>query len=163
MPRLVPLVPRFGAERLPEQFALVDDEDYERVAAVRWREENGLAVAANQRPRLTMHRFVLEAPAGQDVFHRNRDTLDNRRENLLLCQVAAARSLRRSALKDVLQAGAAGWIWVGPFQRLISPERLRAVTDRLRALGQAAAAPAPAPGRIAAGAGRGLRRVRFKR
>jgi hypothetical protein len=84
--------------RLPAQNALVDDADHDRVAAVRWREEHGLAVASGRRPRCTMHRFILGVPPGQTVYHRNRDTLDNRRENLLVCPGGTAKSLRRHAL-----------------------------------------------------------------
>jgi hypothetical protein len=37
---------------------------------------------ARPRRKLYMHRLIAETPAGRETDHRNRDTLDNRRENL---------------------------------------------------------------------------------
>lgn len=77
--------------------ALVDDEDAERVGAVKWyanpdgeppscrwyairdRWEGG------RRVRERLHRIILDAPAGALVDHVNGDGLDNRRANLRLC------------------------------------------------------------------------------
>jgi len=70
--------------------ALVDDEDYERVAALKW------YVAGSRRriwyarrdfsgSSITMHRFILNCQPGQEVDHVNHDGLDNRRCNLRLC------------------------------------------------------------------------------
>ncbi|KKN16028.1 hypothetical protein LCGC14_0979900 [marine sediment metagenome] len=32
-----------------------------------------------------MHRFIMNAPAGKDIHHKNGNTLDNRKCNLLVC------------------------------------------------------------------------------
>lgn len=70
--------------------ALVDDEDYERVAAISWSlSPDGYARGAvTPRPNhevALMHRFILGLtdPAVK-TDHRNRNRLDNRRENLRL-------------------------------------------------------------------------------
>jgi hypothetical protein len=65
--------------------ALVDDEDYERVAARKWRLQNGPYASSTNRPHVLMHRFILDAPPDRQVDHRNGDKLDNRRSNLRFC------------------------------------------------------------------------------
>src|SRR4051812_204373 len=78
--------------------ALIDDEDYERVAARKWHVTNtgkstpyaGTMVRRGKRIRL--HRFLLDAPAGLLVDHRNRNGLDCRRENLRLATHAQNQS-----------------------------------------------------------------------
>ena len=71
--------------------AIVDDEDYERLAVHKWRlVSHGYAGRAEgPRPRRRysmMHREVLGfGPGDPEIDHRNRDRLDNRRANLRLC------------------------------------------------------------------------------
>ncbi len=67
--------------------ALVDDEDYERVAARRWYlHEGGYAYTVLRTPgtrrKVFMHGFVIGHVAGKVIDHRNHDRLDNRRSNL---------------------------------------------------------------------------------
>lgn len=70
--------------------ALVDDEDYERVAQYKWHvKNNGYAMrTAYTEPRRRvaqyLHRFLLDAPHDMQVDHINHDRLDCRRENLRL-------------------------------------------------------------------------------
>jgi hypothetical protein len=76
----------------PKMFALVDDEDYERLNKVKWSAyfnkwtrtfyarrcvEEGNKVTSEW-----MARSVLNAPKGMLVDHINHDTLDNRKANL---------------------------------------------------------------------------------
>lgn len=70
-------------------WALVSEEDYERVSALKWSlAGRGYARAAGSRrrgekfPTIYMHRLVMDAADGMQVDHRNGDKLDNRRENL---------------------------------------------------------------------------------
>jgi len=77
------------------QFALVDDEDHERVvAAGPWHihhTQGSLHLYARHigpRPSMVktlMHRLILNAQPNQQVDHINGDGLDNRRVNLRLC------------------------------------------------------------------------------
>lgn len=68
------------------QFAIVDDEDYEKVCQYKWHTMNG-----SKNPqyyavtKVRMHRLVIDAPMGYMVDHINGDTLDNRKSNLRLC------------------------------------------------------------------------------
>jgi hypothetical protein len=66
--------------------AIVDDEDYERLAVYSWRlDDTRASVSYALRGRCTrMHREVLGAPAGLQVDHINGNGLDNRKANLRL-------------------------------------------------------------------------------
>ncbi len=76
--------------------ALIDPEDYERVAVRRWRakvdERYGLVYAICHVPGTgrhgkceRLHRFILGVKPGQIVDHINGDGLDNRKANLRIC------------------------------------------------------------------------------
>jgi len=78
------------------KFALIDEEDYERVSRFKWYwgsagTTGGYASRATPRDcngkqkGILMHRFILEASPTQMVDHRNRKSLDNRRSNLRKC------------------------------------------------------------------------------
>lgn len=61
------------------RFALVDEADYSRVAERAWYLDHGYARTRDE----FLHRFILGLKEGDpEVDHRNRDRLDNRRENL---------------------------------------------------------------------------------
>lgn len=86
--------------------ALVDDEDYERVNALRWyarprlKKGAGLGFYASRGPRkgqpaLQMHRFILDAPPHFHVDHIDGDGLNNTRANLRLCTPAQNAQNRR--------------------------------------------------------------------
>lgn len=76
---------------------IVDDEDYEGLIHRTWYAQfNGITHYAatserdaNGRNRIVlMHRLILSVPPGQFVDHRDRNTLDNRRQNLRYCTKA---------------------------------------------------------------------------
>jgi len=67
--------------------ALIDDQDSARVLAYRWhaskdRSGNFYAKTRMAGKRVSMHRFILELGETEEVDHKNRNGLDNRRENL---------------------------------------------------------------------------------
>lgn len=78
--------------------ALIDDEDAERVMQWKWtamqiRHGNAwyarraIFLSKKTRPKtktILLHRFLVNAPEGVQVDHRNRNGLDNRKENLRL-------------------------------------------------------------------------------
>jgi hypothetical protein len=75
------------------KFTIVEPGDFYEVNRFNWcAKENGprtyavrlVADLHNRTKILSMHREIMGAPAGMLVDHRNRDTLDNRRENLRL-------------------------------------------------------------------------------
>ena len=75
-------------------FAVVDDDDYEKVASVKWQASKDKRAERtvyypvhgyreNGKTRiLPLTHFILSPPKGMQVDHINGDTLDNRRENL---------------------------------------------------------------------------------
>jgi hypothetical protein len=142
--RLLPLaLPRY-ASALPPQYALVDEADYARLAARRWRYQDGHAVARGGLRPVPMHRFLLDALPGTVVSHRNGDALDNRRDNLVLSTDATARIVRSpAAIRALLREGQVYRVRNGPFAfvRLISRERYVALVEYARSAGDEAALP----------------------
>lgn len=106
--------------------ASVDDEDYERLSAHSWcvsASKNGLKYAKCRlsrkigAPGLYMHRLVSGAVVAQYVDHINGDTLDNRKENLRICQQSqnmcnrGKQANNKSGIKGVCwNKGAQKWV-----------------------------------------------------
>lgn len=74
--------------------ALVDAEDYDRLSAYKWSakvKEDGRVYAQasilrnGKKTTMLMHRFLLDAPRGVQVDHRNNLGTDNFKANLRLC------------------------------------------------------------------------------
>ena len=96
--------------------ALVDDEDYGRIAQYRWhRSANGYAVrwSPDRSRRIAMHREVLRFPAASCLDHANGNPLDNRKANLRTCTAADnarnSRAVRGKSVKGVQQYLADRW------------------------------------------------------
>lgn len=76
------------------RFAIVSDEDFDRVNDLKWYvdiDKWGREYAKHDQrgstPRfIRMHRFIMSPKKTQDVDHENGDGLDNRRDNLRLCK-----------------------------------------------------------------------------
>lgn len=90
--RLIPLSGKYGKGLS----AIVDEADFEMLNAYTWRGQKSKSTAANtyvvttvktsgKKKHVRMHRLILNAPDGVEVDHENRNTLDNRRDNLRLC------------------------------------------------------------------------------
>jgi len=84
--------------------ALVDDEDYDWINGFKWHYTH-FGYAGHRTDIKTivlMHRLILCAPKGMEVDHKNRDKLDNRRDNIRLCtrgQNNANRGVSRGSSK----------------------------------------------------------------
>lgn len=77
----------------PALFAIVDDEDYDRIAKYKWTADQRKNVTyavrvirANGKQRhVRLHQFVMETESGQQVDHIDGNGLNNQKENLRLC------------------------------------------------------------------------------
>lgn len=69
----------------PNEFAIVDDEDYEYLNQWKWSYSNGYAIKRNQKSSIGMHRLILKVPNNMVIDHINHNRLDNRKENLRIC------------------------------------------------------------------------------
>ena len=74
----VPLIGKKGKGK----HAIVDDEDYEKIAKYRWHYTNGYAISDFG---VRMHRFIMDPPHNLVIDHVNHNRLDNRRSNLKVC------------------------------------------------------------------------------
>jgi len=79
-------------KRIPlthEQFAVVDDSDFEWLSQWRWyacRNCKCWYAHTNINGRnVQMHQLLCVAPKGYEIDHKNNDGLDNRRDNLRIC------------------------------------------------------------------------------
>lgn len=71
--------------------AIVDAEDYEALNVYRWRiaKSHNCIYAARRETRdghtriIKMHRQIMNTPRGEEPHHKNNNTLDNRRKNLV--------------------------------------------------------------------------------
>ena len=119
---------------LSDQYALVDDEDYERVkeAVCSYRKDGTpkkgsgkwyAHVPAGTKPYAmnggrdkSIHRIVMNNPKGMDVDHVNGDTLDNRKENLRVC--TRSQNAQNKKLREDSSSGMKGvWERVKPIRR----------------------------------------------
>ncbi|MHC4596729.1 MAG: HNH endonuclease [Planctomycetota bacterium] len=74
------------------QFAIVDAEDYDRLAQHKWCAAKGrdtfYAHRGNGGTTVSMHRVIMRAPKDMMCDHRNHNGLNNRKSNLRLCTSA---------------------------------------------------------------------------
>lgn len=79
---------------------LCDLEDLKILSGFRWYRHRSLhtdyAFASKGRRKVYMHRLIMDAPSGSVVDHKNRNGLDNRKDNLRLGSVAQNQANSRS-------------------------------------------------------------------
>ena len=63
------------------EYAIVDDEDFEKVSRIKWHFTHGYARTDRGNKKVYMHRLVMKFPSGM-IDHINQDKLDNRKCNL---------------------------------------------------------------------------------
>lgn len=117
------------------KFAIVDDEDFEELSKYKWHYHphsfnpqkgyaaRGVMVLKNKERKLFMHRQIM-GPSDSRVDHRNRDTLDNRKQNLRF-----ATSSQNSCNAGISRGNTTGFKGVSFFKRY------RLFTARIKVLG----------------------------
>jgi len=94
--------------------AIVDDDDYEYLSKNNWYFSGGYAKKATSRKSgkhtiVRMHRVIMDAPIGVDVDHRDGDKLNNRKENLRLCNRSQNLANKKLGAKNT--SGYKGVTW----------------------------------------------------
>lgn len=96
------------------RFAIVDDEDYERLMLHKWFCSGGYAARKIRKGlKITeekMHRVIVDALDGVEVDHVNGDKLDNRRGNLRVCTHEQNMANRRKHRNNT--SGYTGVVWL---------------------------------------------------
>lgn len=108
-----------------EKYAIVDDEDYEFINQYKWyanRDKNifyakrGIIIGGqNKQKKIWMHRIILERKLkrllniNEYTDHRNHDGLDNRRDNLRLCNKSENSSNSNKHKKTSSQYKGVSW------------------------------------------------------
>jgi len=102
--KLIPLSGKYGIGK----FAMVDDEDYEKLIKQKWygdRHHNGETYATTREIQtemykkgklIRMHRMIMDAKKGQIIDHKNRNTLDNQKHNLRFCTLSENQKNKKS-------------------------------------------------------------------
>lgn len=94
-------------------YALVDSDDFERLNKFRWcvgkTSFHYYAMRRDGRKTMFMHRFITNAPNGYLVDHKNKNSLDNRKENLRIC--TAQQNRRNNSLSKLSTSGYKGVSW----------------------------------------------------
>jgi len=83
------------------RFAIIDREDFELISQFRWFAEQGKRLwyaktsikCGNIWKKKSMHRMIMDTRSGEQCHHRNRDSLDNRKANLLNMSNRAHKAL----------------------------------------------------------------------
>lgn len=94
-------------------YALVDDEDYEKVKDCKWKLSKGYAVTWTNRVKpIAMHRLIMDTPDGMETDHKNLNRLDNRRGNLTNC-TRSENMRNRVKFRQSYSSKYKGVSWVG--------------------------------------------------
>lgn len=101
-----------GKSGEPAGWAVVDLDDYERIAIYHWYlSGRGYAFRSSGRKSVFMHRQILNFPLEESINHRNGDQLDNRKENLEACsQLDNTRVNKRDVWRIQILENEGQWI-----------------------------------------------------
>ncbi|MCK5235985.1 MAG: hypothetical protein KAR06_03285 [Deltaproteobacteria bacterium] len=104
-------------------YALVDDEDFERVSQFKWHCSKDIAgfkyaSRASEEGTILMHRFIMGASKGQKVGHKSKDGLNNQRENLRVCTWTQIQAGKKNGKNN--QTGYKGVSWFAEREHYIA-------------------------------------------
>jgi hypothetical protein len=113
MPKKIWLNGKYGS--IIGNYAIVDDEDYERVNKFNWcvsrnkHNKTFYAVRGDKNNSYLMHRFIFNYPKKLVIDHKNFNGLDNRKENLRVC--SQQNNSRNTHLRKNNKSGFKGVCW----------------------------------------------------
>lgn len=118
-------------------FAMVDTKDLRKLLEhpVRWiaqyspESKTFYVAAGNSSPKVYLHRFLVDAPKGSEVDHKNHNGLDNRRFNLVVGTKNQNQQNRKGPRKGSL-SGASGVVWSSRKQRWLVKRMVNGVVLR---------------------------------
>jgi hypothetical protein len=116
------------------KFTLVDDEDFDFLNQWKWYLAHGYAVRTQNnyggKPKqIRMHRIILGTPDGLDTDHKNRDRLDNRRENLRVCN--RSQNVANTFVEKQNHTGFKGVSWKTSNKKWVAQIRVNNVVKHL--------------------------------
>ncbi len=80
---------------------IVDDDDFDSLSRKKWYRNNyGYAVRFDGRKCISMHREIVGAPKSLEVDHKDRNRLNNQKENLRLCTKTENQGNRNGSRKS---------------------------------------------------------------
>lgn len=112
------------------QFAMVDDEDYEFVSQWKWcgkKDPSGTYVQRTFRVNgksktVSLHRMIMKAGSGELVDHADKNTLNNQKSNLRICTKAENNANSKSRKDSTSKYLGVSWNtrtskWVAAIQK----------------------------------------------
>lgn len=88
-----------------KKFAIIDDDDYEKVSKYKWQSMDHIytdyAMTTKNRKNIYMHRLIMNTKSDEHIDHINGNGLDNRKSNLRIAnkQINAYNSRKRITYK----------------------------------------------------------------
>jgi hypothetical protein len=91
--------------------SIVDDEDFEYLSKMKWRNEKGYAKSGGAYNSVYMHRLIMNPPNDMQIDHKNNNPLDNRKVNLRI--VTDAQNKYNTRMRDGLKKNKSGYkgVW----------------------------------------------------
>lgn len=108
------------------KYTLVDDEDYDYLNQFNWYAHKSKnywsAIRMSKRKIIIMHRVIMNCPDDKLVDHINHNSLDNRKENLRICN--RKENARNSRLSKRNTSGIKGVSWNSDIKKWVSSIRI---------------------------------------
>jgi len=128
--------PKYGEKEI-----LIDDEDYNKIKDFKWcilknsKETNAPFYVATREKRenkittLYLHRFIMNCPDNKQVDHVNCNALDNRKQNLRICN--QSENSKNQRIRKSNSSGYKGVHWAKKENKWVVQIRINGVKTRI--------------------------------